>query len=225
MIYLKNRMNLVQIIEAVEKEITQKTLSATANHLALHKPIYKKDKLQVSRVDNENDGNIQVVYLPVEAQEFFFAVSVDTDKSKIISFDTEANHKLFFRATSIFSTAKNLMELTNIVPTNFWSKGEKNPNANFDYFYSAITVEGSDVPDELEDKLQKLLDILEQDKAGIKKLASSSNAYLQVISQYYISNGQLNSISLSKEILNRISDLELELNIEQYVSGNKLKME
>jgi hypothetical protein len=216
-------MNLLQIHEAVEREINQKNLSATANHLANHKPIYKKDKLQISRVDNEKEGNIAVAYLPVEGQEFYFALSIDTDTGKIISFDTEANHKVIFRATSVFLSSKELEEFTSLKPTNSWSKGQKNPNANFDYFFSALTIEGSDLPDELEDKLEKLMALLEKDKAGIYNLASNSNAFIQVVSHHYISNGQLNSISLSNEIIKRISDLGLEINFETYIDGSKLK--
>jgi hypothetical protein len=216
-------MNLLQIHEAVEREINQKNLSATANHLANHKPIYKKDKLQISRVDNEKEGNIAVAYLPVEGQEFYFALSIDTDAGKIISFDTEANHKVIFRATSVFLSSKELEEFISLKPTNSWSKGQKNPNANFDYFFSALTIEGSDLPDEPEDKLEKLMALLEKDKAGICNLASNSNAFIQVVSHHYISNGQLNSISLSKEIIKRISDLGLEINFETYIDGSKLK--
>jgi hypothetical protein len=212
-------MNLVEVKEAIEKEIKDRHLSATAKYLKMYNPVYQKGKLQFDAIDKAKEGNIVVAYLPVEEQQFYFAVSVDTDAKRVISFSTEAKYSIFLRATSIVHNVDVLRSFTSLIPTQSWNKGDKNPNANFDYFFSAITFEDKLGAGTLEDKLDVFLSVLEQDTVGLQKLSSASNVYIQVIARHCVAEGNLSSIVWTKDLIKRLSALDIEVNIEQYVEG------
>ncbi len=215
-------MNLVEIKETIEKEIKDRHLSATAKYLKMYNPVYQKSKLQFASIDKPKDGNVVVAYLPVEGQQFYFAVSVDIDAGRVISFSTESHYIIFLRATSILHKSETLRSFTTLTPTQYWDKGDKNPNANFDYFYSAITFEDKSNVGSLEEKLDVFLSMVEQDKEGIKKLSNASNLYIQVIARHCIADGNLSSFTWSKEMLKRLYELNLEVNIEQYVGNTEM---
>ncbi len=215
-------MNLVEIKEAVEKEIIDRSLSATAHYLKLHQPLYNKGKLQFAAIDKAKDGNIVVAYLPVAEQQFYFAVSVDTDAERVISFATEANYIIFLRATSILLSADKLKAYTTLTPSKSWNKGDKNPDSNFDYFFSAITFEDKSGAGTLEDKLDIFLSEVEQDTEGVKRLGEASNVYLQIIAQHCNTDGNISGFTWSRDLLLRLTVLNLEVNIEQYVAGKKI---
>jgi hypothetical protein len=215
-------MNLVEIKEAVEREINDRNLSASAHHLKLHQPVYNKGKLQFAAVDKAREGNIVVAYLPVAEQPFYFAVSVNTDAARVISFATEAGYTIFLRATSIVHTAEVLKSFTTLIPSRSWSKGDKNPDSNFDFFFSAITFEDQSGAGLLEDKLDAFLNVLEQDTTGIQKLVADSNVYLQIIAHHSISDDNISSFVWSRDLLKRLVALNLEVNVEQYVKTNKI---
>jgi Domain of unknown function (DUF4279) len=216
-------MNLVEIKEAVEKEINDRQLSATAQYLKALAPVYAKGKLQFANIDKAKDGNIVVAYLPVNDHSFYFAVSVDTEARRVISFATEAAYTIFLRATSILINADAMQAMTTIQPTVTWNKGDKNPDSNFDYFFSAITIDSKSGGGTLEEKLDAFLTTLEQDKTGILALTNAANVYIQVIAHHYIADGNLCSQSWSRDLIKRLYELNLEVNVETFVEGKSLE--
>lgn len=211
-------MNLLEIKELVEKEFLQKNVSTTADLLSKYKPIYQKEKLVFNRVDNKKPGNIVTAYLPIQDKSFYFAVSVDIESKKVISFSTEGHHLLYFRATSIFQNADQLKAYTTLPLSSSWSKGDKNPNGNFDYFFSAITIESTKDADHLEDKLEQLISTLEDDKMGITNLSSQSKTFIKILSTFGTHEEEITSFSLPKELMLRIVELGIELDFQIHIS-------
>lgn len=81
--------------------------------------------------------------------------------------------------------------MTNLMPTEFWNKGDLKKNGKSKYVFSNLKILPNPEPDEFEDKLKKLLDFLEQDKNGIKQLAVSANGYIQVAMDIHNGNGMI----------------------------------
>jgi hypothetical protein len=78
-------------------------------------------------------------------------------------------------------------------------------------------------PDEFEDKLKKLLDFLEQDKDGIKKLVDNANGYIQVAMDIHNGNGMIGGHNIDTDDIGRMNDLGLSINFDLYVGGNSFK--
>lgn len=78
-------------------------------------------------------------------------------------------------------------------------------------------------PDEFEDKLKKLLDHLEQDKDGIKRLVDNANGYIQVAMEIHNGNGMIGGPNIDIIHIKRMAVLGLSINFDLYVGGNKFK--
>ncbi len=159
-----------QVMGTIEHELTVKTLTVTEQYLEIHSPVYSQsNNLKIDRIDRERKDEIIIAYLPVLDEKFYFAVYIDSNTQKIISFSTEAYHRVYFRATSEGLSERQLKSMTKLKPTESWNMGDLRKNGKSKYTFSSIKFLPNPEPDEFEDKLQKLLDFLEQDKNGIRE--------------------------------------------------------
>ncbi len=78
-------------------------------------------------------------------------------------------------------------------------------------------------PDEFEDKLQKLLTLLQKDKEGILALKKHANTFINVIMDFHKGNQLLGSTSVNLECIKIMSELNLEINFDFTAWGNPFK--
>lgn len=218
-----NSMTDQQAIELIEKEFKEKTLGVTEQYLEIHSPIYIDNKLKVDRIDRDSKDDFIIAYLPVLDERFYFAVYINTTTKEVTGVGTEAFHRVYFRATSETLTLDEIKALTNLIPTEFWNKGNKRKYGNSFYTFSNFVILPNPEPDEFEDKLKKLLNFLEQDKDGIRQLADKVNGYIQVTMDIHNANGMIGGHNIDTDDIRRINDLKLSINFDLYVGGNKFK--
>ncbi|OQP57939.1 hypothetical protein A3860_39680 [Niastella vici] len=212
-----------QAIAIIESEFKQKTLGVTEQYLEIHSPIYTDNKIKVDRIDRESkDGSI-IAYLPVLSERFYFAVYIDTKTNKVTGVGTEAYHRVYFRATSETLTVEELKEMTNLTPTETWNKGDLRKRGKSNHTFSNFTILPNPEPDEFEDKLKKLLDHLEQDKDGIKRLVDNANGYIQVAMDTHNGNGMIGGPNIDTTDIRRMNEFGLSINFDLYVGGNSFR--
>ena len=98
------------------------------------------------------------------------------------------------------------------------------PNGRSKYSYSRATygpIKSSAY--KLEIALKLLLEILEKDSGGVQELAKKADAHIAVNRDLYIGSDM--GFQISNDTLSRISELNLNIEFEQYVSGNPLQEE
>jgi len=212
-----------QVMAIIENEFKQKTLGVTEQYLEIHSPIYADNKIKVDRIDRESEDDLVIAYLPVLGERFYFAVYIDVKTNKVIGLDTEASHWVYFRATSKSLTADELKEMTILPPTEIWNKGDFKKNGKSNYTFSNFAIQPNPEPDTFEDKLKKLLDHLEQDKDGIKRLVNNANGYIQVAMNIHNANGMIGGPNIDTIDIRRMNELGLSINFDLYVGGNKFK--
>lgn len=212
-----------QAIELIEKEFREKILGGTAQYLEIHSPIYVDNKLKVDRIDRDGNDALIIAYLPVLDEQFYFAVYIDTKTNEITGIGTEAYHRVYFRATSETLSADELKAMTILKPTEFWNKGDLRKHGKSNYTFSHFKILPNPEPDEFEHKLKKLLDLLEQDKNGIKQLADKANSYIQVAMDIHNGNGMIGGPHIDKEAIRRMNELGLSISFDLYVGGNSFK--
>jgi hypothetical protein len=91
------------------------------------------------------------------------------------------------------------------------------------YSFSYIEFIPNTEPGDLEDKLQKLLDFLEKDAAGIKKLAELTSCPIQVTSIFHNGNTMIGGLHLNSILLSRMNALGLAIDFDLYAKGNFYK--
>ena len=161
--------------------------------------------------------------MPVADERFFFVVYINTTNKEVTSVGTEAYHQVYFRATSENLSVDELIAMTNLKPTEFWNKGDLKKNGKSNHTFSNFKILPNPEPDEFEDKLKKLLDFLEQDKDGIKKLVANANGYIQVAMDIHNANGMIGGYNIDIDDIRRMNDLKLSINFDLYVGGNSFK--
>ncbi|MDF7819813.1 DUF4279 domain-containing protein [Runella sp. MFBS21] len=212
-----------QAIELIEKEFKDKTLGVTEQYLGIHSPIHVDNKLKVDRIDRDRKDELIIAYLPVLEEKFYFAVYIDTETNEITGVGTEAYHRVYFRAISETFSADELKAMTRLTPTELWNKGDLRKSRKSNNTFSNLTILPNPEPDEFEDKLKKLLDFLEQDKEGIKRLAAKANGYVQVAMEIHNGNGMIGGYNIDTDDIRRMNDLKLSINFDLYVGGNSFK--
>ena len=212
-----------QIVDIVSKELRDKTHGVTEQYLAIHQPVFKDNRLVVSRIDRVTHKESITIYFPVDGEKFYFTATVGKDDHKFWSLNTEPWHRVYFTGTSDTKTLTDLVALTKLKHTDGFSNGDLRPNGKSKYNFSRISFLPNPEPDTFENKLRHLLDFLETDKDGVKKLADIANGYISVAMDIHDANGMIGGPHIDKESVRRMSDLNLSIDFDLYLSGHPFK--
>lgn len=218
-----------QIIAKAIEEIEQQNFAITEQLFEIHKVVYKEGKPVIARIDLENEEQGAIVYCPIEGEKFYMAIYVDiTPEVEVRWIGTEANFSVYFCGGSETLNAESIISMSNLEPTQYWSKGEKrykHIDNDAKWRFSKVIYEPNPEPDEFEDKIVKLLDYLERDKEGVRKIVDQYNGYIQVAAMFHNGNSMLGGVHLDVEIMKRLTALNLEIDFDLYAEGNLFKEE
>ncbi len=207
------------IIQKAIEEIEAKTFGVTKQFLKIHEVIYENDQPKVARVDRENEDGTAIVYFPIIDEKFYLAVYVDTEPEVLVRHvNTESYSSVCFTAISEHYSFSQLCNLTKLKVTDGHNKGDKRGGTVWKS--SQVIFQPNPEADEFEDKLKKLLDFLEQDKDGVSLLVDKANGYIQVISSFHNGNTKLGGHTLYKDIMKRMSNLNLTVDFDLHADGN-----
>jgi hypothetical protein len=136
--------------------------------------------------------------------------------------DTEDFCQVYFSAYSEELNLQQLSNLTSIKPTNSYDKGDK-------LTYKAVA-SGSSIefcptpePDTFANKLNELLTLLEQDVAGIRRLANEANGSIWVLLVFHNGTNMLGGLHFNTTDIQRVALLNLEIDFDLYAAGNFFK--
>lgn len=210
-----------KLIKKAISEIKNPTFTITEELLEVLNVEKENGNLKVERVDLESFDETNVVYFPVENEPFFIAVSFLKEDNEIISVGTENGNQIYFTATSEDLTFEQLAEVTILSEITGWSLNDdwEFGNRKLKYDYSCLSFEPiKSNAYELETKLKLVLTELEKDLDGIRKLTKIANAIISIHHRQYMDGNK--GINLDIDTINRLSKLNVGINIDQYVCGN-----
>jgi hypothetical protein len=209
------------IARAAIEELRSPTFGSTEEYLAIHDVKRESGRPVIERVDRERDDDLAIVYVPVERERFYLAIYVQTsDNPRVTSVETEPWHKVYFKASSSALNLTQLRAMTILEPTRTWSKGEPNLKRRIAYEFSGFAIEPNPEPDEFDDKLRKLLDLLERDVSGVRALVESADGYIQVATEFHNGNTMLGGFHIDQGLIRRMAALGLEIDLDLYCGGN-----
>ena len=215
------------IIEKAIEEVETKTLDVTEQFLEIHQIVYENDNPKIARIDREKEDGTAIVYFPIKGEKFYLAVYLDTTPEVSVKWvQTENYNCVYFRAYSDKLSLEQLSKMTILKSTGGRSKGDpKRPidGAGILWKESTIFFEPNPEADEFEDKLKKLLNYLEQDKIGVTKIVNQASGYIQVAIEFHNGNTMLGGPHINLMNIKRLADLNLEIDFDLYVGGNKFK--
>jgi hypothetical protein len=216
-------MNDSLIIETAIEEIETRTFGVTGQFLKIHKIVYADSKPIVARVDRDKEDEA-IVYFNIIDEKFFLAIGVGVKPNLSVRWiKTEPFHSVYFRASSDRLSLTELSQLTKLKSTRGRNKGDKKmPENGTDIVWRQSTIDFEPNPeaDEFEDKLKKLLDYLEQDEEGVKKLINNAGGYILVYSSFHSGNTMIGGHHIDKDQIKRMGRLNLEIDFDISADGN-----
>ena len=212
-----------ELIKKAVFEIENPTLGTTEQLLEVLNLEKENGKLKVERVDVETFDETNVVYFRIKNEPFFLSVYFYKENNEIANVATENGNQVYFTTTSENLTFKQLSELTKLGGLTGWSLNDDRKVMKGKYSFSRLSFEPiKSRAYDLDAKLKLLLTELEKDIDGIIKLTEIADAGISIHHQQYISGNK--AINFDIETINRLSKLNLGIEIDQYVYGNELKM-
>jgi hypothetical protein len=212
-----------QVKDLVRAELTQKTLGVTEQYLEIHEVVYEAGELKVDRIDREDKGGLIIAYLPIKDEYFSLAVYIDGNENTIQNIGTESRNQVLLRASSNELTIDEMQSTTKLVATRVINKGDFKLNKKSKYAYNVLDLEPNPQPDALEDKLEKLLTFLEQDREGICALGKKSTVWVSVTMDFHYGNQLLGNLLISQDKIKRLADLNLAIEFDLSAWGNPFK--
>ena len=180
---------------------------------------------KVACIDMNGENNTAIVYFPVQGKKFYLAIHIEKhDQFSVGGVFFENDNVVYFRASSDMLNLEKLTSMTLLKPTESWKVGDlKFKKSGVLHKDSCVIFEPNPVPDSFENKLNKLLDYLEQDSSGIIALANEANGFIAVDMEIHINNGNIHGPYLNQQSVKRMADLKLSIQFYQWVSGNPIR--
>ena len=211
-----------ELIKCAIDEIDNKKWGVVEEFFKIHDILYSGDEPQIDRIDTEKDDDTAIVYFPVKDEKFHLAMYLSTKSGIAIKgVSVESRNEVYFMAYSETYSCGELSQMTNLKPTEEKNIGDQKKFGKSVYKESWIAFEPNPEPDEFEDKLNKLLDFLEHDKAGVKRLVDNANGSIKAQIVFHNGNTILGGPQISRRNIQRMASLNLEINFDLYAEGNK----
>lgn len=214
-------MTEIQIIKLIEFELEKKDWGITEQILEIHSPILIDDRIQIENIV-KTESEI-ITYLPIINEKFYLAFYIDPSKKEIIGISIEPKVSIYFKAGSNNLSESDLKNLTHLEITKSWNKGDKRNFGNGNYNFSCIIIEPNLKPNDFDTKLSEIISELQKDEKGIISLSKIADGYIQVVMDFHNGNGMFSGPILTNENLKKLSDLDLKIDFDFYISGNSYK--
>jgi len=212
------------IIEKAIQEIETKTWGITEQFLEVHEILYAGGKPVIAGFDKSRADGVVIVYFAVKDEPFTYAIYFDTLPQIAFRWmGTVAECKVYFSATSEELSFEELLAITTLRPATGWNKGDIRKPGKTHHTFSRLSLAPGQGPGMFEDKLNKLLDLLEQDKEGVLALVEKANGYIEVAIQFHNGNGMLGGPHIDRACMRRMAELNLSVDFDLYATGNTFK--
>ena len=181
---------------------------------------YKNKIPKIESIDFDKESERAFAYVKVKNESFYlrFDFDISSDDIEMTFVQTEPLYVVYFSITSEKYSLSDLLSLTTIMPTKTIKKGDKF-NRDIDFTYNGLCFNAYKKPGQLVDKINYLLDILDRDKKGVKKLiriTKCNDLWLTIV--YYNGYGTFSNLYLPKEVIKRLSSFGLELVYDIYAT-------
>lgn len=205
------------------QELRQPTFEITKQYLQVMEVELENEAPRVARVDLDHASESIAVYFFIKEERFFIVVNLSKgDTPKVEWVWMESGHRVSLTA---ISEALGYEELSSYLPYNSltgWSKGDLHKSGKKAYKFTRVSYEPNvNEAYGLEEKLLELLINIERSSGAIHKLVENSQAYISICRHQYISANA--GIHLDLDILHRLSSLNLELDVDTYITGSEIE--
>lgn len=215
---------LDEVSKIAISEIDQMNFGITQQILAVNELVYENGHPKIEKVELDAQNKRAMVHFPIKDECIFFTVFLETEPAiKVVWTNTTDGSRVIFRVTSDTMALNEISSFIKIHPTRSWNIGDPHPNGKTNHTFSLFDFEPiPDLTGKIESKINTLLDLLEKDTEGIRKLSVLANSFIQIHWHGYNGNGMLGGFQLDQATITRLANLQLAIDLDLYADGNLL---
>ena len=211
-----------QLLEKVISEINNPNFESTREYLNVFEIELEEGKPKVQLIERDVYDDIAVVFVKIKQEPFFLAFSFSKENLELIGTYTENSNQIYFTATSKTMTFKQLSEMTKLTNLKGWSFDQLRPSGKSKYGFSRISYEPiENRAYDFETKLNRLVSDLKSDAEGVIRITTSANAIVSIHHQMHTSANK--GIIFKNQIIKSLGELNLGIDIDQYVYGEEIE--
>ncbi len=206
------------LIKIAKMEILHPTNNFVKDELHLHELVYEDSSPVPERVGIDDFATTHAVYFKVKEQPYFFAIYINKESLSVNGAGTENGNQIYFTATSEQLSLEEMSNYLSLSPLTGWNKGDLRRSGKSRHSFSRLIFDPfeSNAYD-FEGKLRILLEFLQNDHTGIKRLAKHADTYISA--SHYMFVGGNKGLVFPANLIQRIHNLNLGMSIEQGVYG------
>ncbi|MCL4504861.1 MAG: DUF4279 domain-containing protein [Chloroflexi bacterium] len=190
-------------------EVRQPQSRVAQRLLTDHKVRLIDGEPHIVRVDREEEDGSVIVYFGLQNKSYFLAVRVDPlPAPKIRGVSVEAGVEAYLVCFSTMHPLGDLLSAATLTPTEQWDMDAGGGSSGLNIKTSLPMADGVD------DNINGLLNVLEGDAAGIRRLAALSQASVQV--HWYGYAPAMPLLKLKAATIQRLAALGLALDFDLY---------
>lgn len=213
-------MNTQEIRKIAIQEVLTPSLALTGQYLAVNKVVFKENVPCIEDIILNPKENLAQVYFLIEGEPYYLVVILTLEPFPTVRWvGTSPGNNVYFAVKSQERSLEELLALTNMKPTRTWRKGERNGRLPRHNGFELRCYEKK--MGEVEDKLRALVDTLLPYKTDLSRLSQVASAGINIA--YYGYKEEMWGIGLDKEIIGKLAELQLSVDIDLYASGPDLE--
>ncbi len=212
-----------QAIAVARAEVLSPRMASTEQLLEVHQIAMQEGVPIVARAVAREAGVFFTIYFPIENQPYFLVIFVEPDPSGLVAYsaDIEAAVYVYFMVNSDTLPPETITERLGLTPTTMRRKGDIYPPSKRSYPVHVWEIEAlHDVPGDVEEKVDALLQALEPAQQQIAQLATECECWIQI--NYWGYQEMMSGWVLEASLLRRLSALGVALGYYMYAVGPDL---
>jgi len=209
-----------QILRRVAiQEVLNPSLTLTKQFLAVNKVRFKEDVPFIEDIILDPKENLAKVYFPIEGEQYYLVVILTLEPHPTVrGIVISPGNEVYFAVKSEMHSLEELLALAGIEPTRTWRRGEKNGKLPLHNGFEIRLFEKK--TGEVENKLRSLLDALLPYRTDLSHLFRVASAGIYIA--YYGYKEQMWGIHLDEEMIGKLAELQVPVDIDLYASGPDL---
>lgn len=216
-------LDIDQLAKIATEEVLSPTLDLTKQYLEVNQVLYENGIPVISEIilKEEEDSNFAVVYFPIVDESYYFVVYLDLNPDILVrQVAISAGNTVKIYVSSESHSADELINLLGMNPDQKWSKGDKRQRRGYYDFSGLIYEPNGKKTGEVEDKLRNLIKLFNPYKENLVHLTKVASVVVSVA--YYGYKDEMLGIHLDTEIISKLAEFHLPIDIDLYASGPDL---
>jgi hypothetical protein len=215
-------MQIDEIKRVAIEEVKSSNFRATKQFLGANKLVYINGAPVIEDVIIRGSEDPAEVYFPVCGEEYYFVIYVALSPKICVHFmSMSAGNRVYLNVASEELELPELISMFGIQPTSTRVKGSKRKFGSMTYDHNGFEFEPiQKKTGEVEEKLKILLDALIPNREKLRQLPCSISHCIEIA--YYGYKDQMWGVHLDSEIIKRLADIGMAIDVDIYASGSDL---